>query len=76
MMVLALFDKPIVLSFYSLLWLLMPLCTAVAIIYKTVRTNDLSRLALQIVRLVICMAGGLAGLGAVLWLIGEYWPFP
>lgn len=76
MTILALLDKPMVLHFYSLLWLLMPLCIAVAIIYKTVRTHDLSRLGWEIVRLVIYMAGGLVCLGLVLWLVHEYWPFP
>jgi len=75
MTILALFDMPMQLGFYSLLWLLMPLCIAVAVIYKTVRVDNLSRLTWEITRLVICMAGGLACLGAVLWLIYEYWPF-
>jgi len=76
MTILALFDKPMLLHFHSLLWLLMPLCLAVAVIYKTVRTQDLSRLIREVVRLVIFMAGGLVCLGLVLWLVLEYWPFP
>ena len=77
MTILALFVKPMLLHFYSLLWPLMPLCISVAIIYKTVRIEKLSlRLASEIVRLTVYMAGGLACLGTVLWLITEYWPFP
>ena len=75
MTALALFVKPMTLHFYSLLWMLMPLCLSVAIIYKTVRITDLSRLPLEVVRLVVYMAIGLVALGGVLWLIHEYWPF-
>lgn len=75
MIALALFVKPMTLHFYSLLWMLMPLCLSVAIIYKTVRTTHLSHLPLEIARLVGCMALGLIALGGVLWLLHEYWPF-
>ena len=76
MTILALFDKPILMHFSSLLWLLLPLCLAVAIVYKTVRTNSLSRLAWEVARLVTYMAAGLSCLGLVLWLVHQYWPFP
>lgn len=75
MIALALFTKPMTLHFYSLLWLLMPLCAVVALVYKTLRTQDLSRLPMEVARLVVYMAGGLAVLGAGLWLLHTYWPF-
>jgi len=70
-----LFRDPMTLGFRGLLWLLIPLCVSVAVIYKTVRVRDLRRLPRQIVFLVLYMAGGLAGLGVGLWLVHEYWPF-
>ena len=75
MTILALFSKPMTLHFDSLLWLLMPLCIVVAVVYKTLRTEDLRRLPIQIGRLVLCMAGGLAVLGLGLWALHQYWPF-
>lgn len=75
MMAWKMFFEPITLSFDSLLWLLMPLCAAVAIIYKTVRTQNIRRLYLEIIVLIVYMFGGLIALGAALWLVHEYWPF-
>jgi len=75
MMILALFERPMTLHFYSLLWLLMPLCVVVAIVYKTLRTEHLSRLPGEIARLVAYMAAGLGILALGLWMLHEYWPF-
>ena len=75
MTILALFDKPMTLHFYSLLWLLMPLCVVVAIVYKTIRTQYLAQLPMAITRLVVYMAVGLVVLGMTLWALHEYWPF-
>ncbi len=75
MTALALFVKPLTLHFHSLLWMLMPLCFSVALVYKTIRTNDLRRLPIEVARLVVYMAVGLVALGLVLWLIHAYWPF-
>ena len=75
MIALALFTKPMVLHFHSLLWLLMPLCAVVALVYKTLRTEDLVRLPLEVARLVAYMVGGLVVLGGGLWLLHTYWPF-
>ncbi len=58
----------------TLLWLLLPVCAAVAIVYKTIRTSRLSRLWLEIVALIGYMVIGLGALGAGLWLIQAYWP--
>ena len=74
MTIAALFNNPITLGESTELWLILPLCVAVAIIYKTIRTNDIRRLWLQVVKLVGLMFGGLVALGLVLWLIQSYWP--
>lgn len=70
-----LFKHPVTLHFHSLLWLLLPLCVSVAVVYKTVRTTNLRRLHIEIIILIGYMAGGLAALGLGLWLVHEYWPF-
>ncbi len=70
----AVFYNPTVLSSDSLLWLLVPICASVAIVYKTLRTANLRRLPLQIAWLMTYMLVGLAALGAGLWAIHEYWP--
>lgn len=68
------FYNPVPLSFYGQLWLLVPLCAGVAIIYKTVRVNDLRRLWREVLLLTAYMVGGLIALCAGLWLIQDYWP--
>lgn len=70
----ALFYHPMELHSGLLLWLLLPLLVGVAVVYKTVRTQDVRRLPLETLALVAYMLGGLATLGAVLWLIQAYWP--
>jgi hypothetical protein len=70
-----LFHNPMTLHFESLLWLLLPLCASVAVVYRTVRIDDLRRLPRSIVELILYMVGGLVALGAALWLVHEYWPF-
>lgn len=67
-----LFYNPISLSSDNVLWLLIPLCTAVAVVYKTVRTKDLARLWREILALVLYMLGGLTLLAAGLWAIHTY----
>ena len=69
-----LFYHPMTLNSRNLLWLLLPLCASVAIIYKTIRTNNLRDLPREATLLVVYMALGLVTLGAVLWLIQDYWP--
>jgi hypothetical protein len=70
----ALVVHPLPISFALQLWLVIPLCLAVAVIYKTIRVNDLRSLPLQIVLLGGYMLGGLTALALVLWLISAYWP--
>ena len=69
-----LFVNPQILPFSMILWLLLPLCASVAVIYKTIRVRDLRQLPAQAGTLIIFMLGGLFALGAGLWIIHEYWP--
>lgn len=69
-----LFYNPIPFRSGSLLWLLLPLCATVAVVYKTVRTQDVRRLPVEILSLLGYMTAGLVALGAVLWVIQAYWP--
>ena len=73
-MIAELFVHPQVLPFDAILWLVLPLCASVAIVYKTIRVDDLRRLPVQAGILIIFMLGGLLALGAGLWAIHEYWP--
>ncbi len=68
------FYNPMSLPFNSLLWLLLPLCGAVAIIYKTCRVGKISRLWPQIISLLVYMVVGLAALCVVLWVVLELAP--
>jgi len=69
-----LFVHPYVMPFDMILWLVIPLCISVAIVYKTIRVRDLRQLPVQAGILVIFMIVGLFALGAGLWAIHEYWP--
>ena len=55
-----------------MLWLLLPLCMAVAIVYKTVRTKNLRRLPLEVLALMGYMTAGLVALGIGLWLFHTF----
>jgi len=70
---LGLFTYPMRLSFQASLWLVLPLCASVSIVYKTVRTEDLRRLPLEVAGLFAYMMIGLVALGAALWAIHSYW---
>lgn len=67
----ALFVNPMVLPFHSLLWLLMPLCVSVAVVYKAIRTEDLRRLPREILVLLAYMLVGLLVLAGALWLLAD-----
>ena len=73
-MIATLFVNPMLISTDNILWLLIPLCIAVAIVYKTVRTESLRRLPLEILILIVLMVLGLVSLGVSLTLIVDYWP--
>ena len=67
------FYNPVSFSSGVLLWLLLPLCVAVAFVYKTVRTKNLSRLWLEILALVGYLAVGMVALGVALWIVQGCW---
>ena len=54
-----------------IIWLMIPLCVSIAVVYKTIRVKYLSGLPLQILWLIGYMVFGLAALGAGLWAIQE-----
>jgi len=74
MILATIFQHPVVLPYSSLLWLLLPLCFGVAVIYKTIRIDDLRYLPRAILILSLQILFGLAVLGTGLWLIQSYWP--
>jgi hypothetical protein len=51
------------------LWMLIPLCVSVAVVYKTCRVEHPRELPRELVILVAYMLGGLTVLGVGLWLI-------
>lgn len=73
-MIAALFYNPITLSSDSELWLLLPLCAAVGLVYKTIRVEHLSHLLKEFLLLMLYMAFGLVALCTLLWVIHTYWP--
>ena len=56
------------------LWLVLPVCLAVATVYKTIRTQSLPRLPLQVLSLTLYILVGIAALMAGLWVLWRYWP--
>ncbi len=70
-MIATLFWHPMTLDSSSTIWLLIPLCISVAVVYKTIRVQRPAQLPLAIALLVIYMIGGLTLLGGALWAIQE-----
>ena len=68
------FQNPITIHSDSLLWLLAPLCVAVAVVYKAIRVHDIRRFHWEVLVLLGYMLVGLVVLGGGLWLLQEYWP--
>lgn len=73
-MIAQLFVHPQVLPFDMILWLVLPLCVSVAVVYKAIRVHSLRRLPVEASVLIIFMLGGLFTLGAALYAIHKYWP--
>ena len=69
-----LFWDPMQLPSKSLLWMLLPLCLVVAIVYKTVRTRNIRRLWWETLYLFGYIVGGLVVLGVAAWLLVARWP--
>jgi len=55
------------------IWLMLPLCVSVAVIYKTVRVGTLRNLWVEILSLVLYIVTGIAALAAGVWLFQLYW---
>ena len=72
-MIAILFYNPTIVPFGKLLWLLLPLCASVAIVYKTVRTDNVRKLHIEVLVLLVYILLGLIALGAGLWAIHTYW---
>ncbi|HUT61120.1 MAG TPA: hypothetical protein VNA25_25005 [Phycisphaerae bacterium] len=68
------FYNPMPMSSATVLWLVLPLCASVAMVYKTVRTKDVRRLPWEVLWLFVYMVVGLIVLGVGLWLLMKYWP--
>jgi len=68
------YNQVLLRSDWSMLLVMLPLCLAVAIVYKTVRTSSLRRLPVEVLVLTAYMTVGLASLGVVLYLMQAYWP--
>jgi hypothetical protein len=76
MILAALFYNPYPLHMPSVaaLWLVIPLCACVAIVYKALRVSEVRRLPLEAAKLLLYMVSGLVVLGAGLWALVSYWP--
>ena len=66
-----LFKHPMVFSSKTL-WMVVPLCIAVAIVYKTIRTERLKRLPLEIVALCALILAGIGALMIAGWAFAKY----
>ena len=71
MILATLFVNPLDISSTSMVFMMIPLCMAVAIVYKTIRVDHIRQGPLQILLLMAYMASGLTALGAALWIIQE-----
>lgn len=69
----ALFYYPMNLPSNLVLWLVLPLCASVAIVYKAIRVHEVSRLPREAAALFLYIVFGLAVLGGALYLILQYW---
>ena len=67
MILATLFVNPIPIDPATAIFWVIPLCIAVAAVYRTIRTDNLRRLPREIVTLSVCLIGGLAALMAILW---------
>lgn len=54
------------------LLLMIPLCLSVAIVYKTTRCEDLSRLPREVGALLVTIVLGMAGVGIGLWVLFQW----
>ena len=57
-----------------IMWLVVPLCLSVAVVYKTLRAKHVRQVFREVLVLMVYVIFGLVVLGAVLWAIQRYWP--
>jgi len=69
-----LFLNPLHLPASATLWLVIPLCAAVAIVYKTLRVIHVRQLPREAGALIVYITAGLIVVGAGLWALQNYWP--
>ena len=70
-MISAIFQNPMTISSATAMWLLLPICTAVDVIYKTIRAEHLWDIPREVIVLMIYMVVGLTVLGGALWAVQE-----
>ena len=68
-MLAALFTRAIELSGQQRLLLMLPLCLAIAIVYKAIRHEDLRKLPAAALSLWATIVVGMAAVGVGLWLL-------
>ncbi len=54
------------------IWLVLPLCMVLAVVYKTIRVKYIRQLPLQILGLWAYIFAGLTALAVAFWLLVEY----
>ncbi len=54
------------------IWLVLPLCMVLAVVYKTIRVKYIRQLPLQILSLWAYIFVGLVSLAVAFWLLVEY----
>ena len=72
-MIATLFVHPVSLG-SNYIWLVVPLCAIVAMVYKAVRVRHLRQLPLEVLRLWAFMLVGLVALGTAFYVLLEYVP--
>ena len=68
-MIATLFVHPVTLPYWSQLPLLLPLCLAAAIVYKTIRTEDVAKLPREAGLLMLYIVLGLIAAAIGLWVV-------
>lgn len=74
MTIATLFLNPLHIPSSLALWLVIPLCASVAVVYKAIRVHDIRHLPWEVAKLLLYMTGAMAVLGVGLWALVKYWP--
>jgi hypothetical protein len=70
---LSIFDAPMRLSTTAALWLLLPICAVVSLVYKTLRARTVRQILPDTLKMTGYIFAGLLALAAGLWLLQRYW---